>query len=451
MPASKSVAACRPGLTGFAATLAVTVSLSAGVLAQTQNQMPQNQTQQGQAQQNQAQPKAMPEEVPRGATVAERPRPDYDPLGIRLGGFLLYPDLAVQEAYNTNIYATENNRQGDFITTITPSLDLRSDWNNHALRLHADTRLARYADQNSEDYTDYTLSTDGRVDVLHDLRFYGGAGYALRHEPRSSPDNQGGTEPTEYALYSAQAAIEKVFNRLSLRLDGRAERYDFSNVRNSSGATIDQSGRNRDQGEIALRAGYELAPLRQVYLQGALNTRDYDAARDANGFARSSNGYGLVVGTEYDLTGVTFLDVFAGYRQQDYDDARLQNMSGWTAGAKLTWNVTRLTTVTAGLTRDIEETTLSGASGYFATRTEVRVDHELLRNLLLNARLGYEQDAFEGISRDDDYFSAGLGAKYLMNRNFSLSGGYGYRMRESSAANSDFVENVIFLRLSAHL
>jgi len=403
--------------------------------------------------QSQAQPqsRAPSDEVPRGATVADRPRPDYDPLGVRIGGFLLYPDLAVQETYNTNIFATDGNRQDDFITTIKPSLDLRSNWNNHSLRLHADSRLDRYADHQSENFTDYTLLTDGRVDVLRDLRLYGGAGYALRHESRSSPDNPAGTEPTEYAIYSANAAVEKEFNRVSLRLDGKAERYEFSDVRSAGGATLDQSGRNRDQGELALRAGYEFAPLRRAYLRGAVNNRNYDHTLDANGFARSSNGYSLVAGTEYDLTGITFLDMFAGYRRQDYDDARLDSMAGWTAGAKLTWNVTRLTTLTAGLTRDIEETTLSGASGYFATRTELRADHELLRNLLLNANLGYERDAFEGIGRDDDYYSAGFGAKYLMNRNFSLSGGYGYRTRESSAANSDFVENVIFVRVSTHL
>jgi hypothetical protein len=236
-----------------------------------------------------------------------------------------------------------------------------------------------------------------------------------------------------------------------MRLDAKGDRYVFSDVPSTGGGTIDESGRDRNQGELALRTSYELAPLRNVYVQGSVNTRKYDNSRDASGYARSSDGYGLVVGTQYDLTGITFIDVFAGWRQQDYDDARLKTMSGWTAGAKLTWNVTRLTTVTADLTRDIEETTLAGASGYFATRTGLRADHELLRNLLLNARLGYEQDSFDGIGRDDDYYSAGLGAKYLIDRNFALSGGYTYRTRDSSAANSDFVENVVFLRLSSHI
>lgn len=202
---------------------------------------------------------------------------------------------------------------------------------------------------------------------------------------------------------------------------------------------------------MTLRTGYELAPLREIYLLTGFNTRDYDQSRDNNGFARSSDGYTLALGTKYDLTGVTAIDVFAGYRQQDYDDVRLDTVQGWTAGAKLIWNVTRLTTVTGTLSREVEETTISSASGYFATVAELRVDHELLRNLVLDASLAYEEDEFEGIAREDEYYTGRVGAKYLINRNFSLSGGYRYRERASSQSGADFDENVVFVRLSSHL
>ncbi|WP_341913520.1 outer membrane beta-barrel protein [Ferrovibrio terrae] len=390
-----------------------------------------------------------PTEVERGETVNDRRRPDYDPVGVRLGGFMLYPELGLQESYNSNVYATRTNEKSDFITSIEPALDLRSNWNNHALNLHADARAVRYADYNSENFTDYTLSADGRVDVLRDFRLFAGAGYQLRHEPRSSPDNQGGTEPTEYSVTGANLGAEKEFNRLSFRLDGKAEQYEYDNVRNAAGTVLDQSGRDRDQYEMSLKTGYEIAPLRRVYLLTSYNTRDYDKL--TGGFNRDSDGYLVAAGAEYDLTGLIFLDAYAGYRRQDYDDARLGEINGWASGVKVTWNVTRLTTITGTLDRDIEETTQARSPGYFQTKAELRADHELLRNLILTASLGYQNDDFQGISRNDDYYLAGLGAKYLINRNFSLSGGYGYRSRESSVSNSDFDENVVMLRLSSHL
>lgn len=390
-----------------------------------------------------------PSDVERGQTVVGRPRPDYDPVGVRLGGFMLLPDLGVQESYNSNIFATNANEKSDFITTIEPKLDLRSNWNNHALNLHADSSINRYASHDSENYTDYTLSADGRLDVLRDFRLYGGAGYQIRHEPRSSPDNQGGVEPTEYTVYGANAGAEKEFNRLSFRLDGKAERYRYDNVQNAAGATLDQSGRDRDQYEVGLKTGYEIAPLRQVYLLTNYNTREYDNL--TGGFNRDSDGYLLAAGAQYDLTGLIFLDAYAGYRRQDYSDARLDQIDGWASGVKVTWNITRLTTITGTLDRDVEETTLANSPGYFQTRGELRVDHELLRNLILTGSLGYQNDDFQGIARNDDYYLAGLGAKYLIDRNFSLSGGYGYRTRESNISGSDFDENVVMVRLNSHL
>jgi len=388
-------------------------------------------------------------DVERGETVMERPRPDYDPVGIRLGGFMLLPDLTVQESYNSNIFATQANEKSDFITAVTPTLDLRSNWNNHALNLHADSTLVRFADNSSENFTDYTLGADGRVDVLRDLRLFGGAGYQLRHEPRSSPDDQGGTEPTEYEVYGSNLGIEKEFNRLSLRLDGKLERYAYDDLRAVNGGLIRASERDRDQKEIGLKAGYEIGPLRKVYVSAAYNTRDYDSL--TGGFNRDSDGYLITLGTQYDIDGIIFLDGYVGYRRQTYDDARLNKLDGWASGLKLTWNVTRLTTITGRLDRDISETILANSSGYFTTRSELRADHELLRNLILSASLGYQNDSFQGISRDDDYYLAGLGAKYLINRNFTLSGGYTFRTRESNLAGSDFDENVVMLRLSSHL
>jgi hypothetical protein len=400
--------------------------------------------------QNPANPRA-PEEVLRGDTVAGRARADYDALGQRVGGFILYPDLQVQEAYNSNIFYTDTNKTRDFITTINPNLDLRSNWNQHALNMHFDANIVRYAHTSSENYEDYTVAADGRVDILHDARGYGGGAYRVRHEPRYSPNNIfGATEPTEYSDIAANLAGEKEFNRLSFRLDGNYDKYTYQDVRSNSGALIQQSLRDHDEKQVSLRTGYEFAPLRQVYLLTAVNSRDYDTTSDIFGFDRSSTGYTVAVGARYDVTGVIFADGFIGYREQDYKDPRLATASGMSGGAALTWNVTRLTTVTGSIVRDVQETVISGASSYFGTRFALGVDHELLRNLILNGNVSYENDAFEGISRSDDLYSAGAGARYLINNNFWLSGGYQYLTRKSDAS-TNFDDNVIFGRIAAHL
>ncbi|MGQ3026927.1 MAG: outer membrane beta-barrel protein [Ferrovibrionaceae bacterium] len=391
------------------------------------------------------------DEIVRGDTVLSRPRPDYDPVGIRLGSFFLYPDATLGETWNSNIYATPSGEKRDFITSVTPRLALKSNWNNHALNFAADSTVVRYARYHSESFTDYTVAADGRLDIRSDARLFAAGGYKIRHEPRSSPNNLGGTEPTKYQDTSALLAAEKDFNRLSFRLESAFDAYRYFDVLNASGQTIDESLRDRNDTVVTFRGGYELAPLRQVYALGAYNWRKYLSSTDMFGYDRTSDGYQLAIGAHYDLTGLVFADVFLGYRRQTYDDPRLRPVDGPTAGVKLTWNVTALTTLTGNLSREIEETVLANSSAYFATRASIRADHELLRDVLLNARIGYENDKFEGIGRKDNYYEAGLGATWLINRNFSLAGGYNYRTRDSNQPGTNFDENVVFVRLKAQL
>ena len=61
------------------------------------------------------------------------------------------------------------------------------------------------------------------------------------------------------------------------------------------------------------------------------------------------------------------------------------------------------------------------------------VDHELLRNLLLQAVVSVSDEDYQGIDRSDTYVRAGFGAKYLMNRYIHLDLDYNYLSLDSDA------------------
>jgi hypothetical protein len=178
------------------------------------------------------------------------------------------------------------------------------------------------------------------------------------------------------------------------------------------------------------------------------NRQDYDTEPDNDGFDRNSQGFETVAGLSIDLGGVTRADIFAGYLTQYYQDPAFDNVSGPSFGGSLTWNVTGITTVTATVTRTLQETTTAGASGYFATDAVLNVDHELLRNLILSAFGGYGNRDYEGISRNDDVWIAGAGAEYLMNRYMEIDAKYRFDSRDSSESTEDYDRNLILLNLT---
>jgi hypothetical protein len=394
---------------------------------------------------------AAQEEITRGESVQYRPRPDLDPLGIPLGSFLLFPKLNLRENYNDNIFASETDRISDFITTINPSVDLRSNWNSNSLSLHADLASAIYASNTAEDNTNYNLYGNGTIDVTRNFQLFGDAGYSQLHEDRASPDNPGGIEPTQYHLFTVTAGGRTQLDRFSLEQEMELDRYVYQNVPSTTGGIIDNTDRDHDETTTSVKVGYEIMPQRTVFMRAAYNWRRYDTVPDVNGIDRNSDGYNIVVGANYDLTGIMFAELFAGYMSQSYDDPTLPPVSGPSLGGTLIWNVTRLTTITGSLSREISETTIDDASGFISIDTSLRVDHELLRNLPVNAQIGYSNDQYEGVDRDDNYYSAGVGLEYRLNRYVSLTGGYAYRQRNSNAADSSFYENDVFVELGTHM
>jgi hypothetical protein len=394
-------------------------------------------------------PKAFGQELERGSTVRDRSRPETDPRGLRAGGFLLFPSLTVRETYDTNIFAARNNEEGDFITGIQPSLVAASQWSNHELNFQAGADQGIYAENSDENYLDWNVGVDGRLDVTRDTNLFAGASWNNGHEERGSPDDVNGEEPTEFDVASLTLGGEHAFNRLSLNLANTYDRYDYDDVGTAGGGTINNDDRDREIYQSTLRGSYEIQPRFSAFIEGSYNIRDYDAAQTDAGLNRDSEGFGVSVGSAFDLTGITFGEVSVGYLSQSYEDAALDDVSGVSASANLTSNVTPLTTVSLDVSSSVEETTVSAgnnaAAGSFGRSINLRVDHELLRNVLLNADAGFVNKDYEGVDRMDNTFTLGLGADYLASRYLNLGAGYEFTTRRSDFAAVEYDKHLFFV------
>jgi len=389
----------------------------------------------------------------RKITVMTRPKPELDPLGTRLGSFLLFPSIGLGMEFDDNIYRTENDRESDFVAHVAPELRLVSDWNNHELELRANLEAGRYFDNTSEDYADWGLETNGRVDVSRSTQVFGGLQYEGLHEDRGSPDGAVGVEPTEFDRATASIGASHRFNRITVTGEGRFVQLDFDDVRAGGGGHINNDDRDRDVWIAAAQANYEIVPAYQAFVRAVYNVRDYRLGTDDFGIDRDSDGIEVVVGTEFDLTGVTFGNVFAGYRSQWYQDDSLDSIDGFAFGGQLTSNFTPITTGQLTVQRQIEETSVNTAEGFWSTSVRATLDHELLRNLVLRGGLAYYLQEYEGIDRDDDVFLATAGALWQANRHLGFGATYTFESRDShgQAAGTEYDDNRVMLRVTGRL
>lgn len=228
---------------------------------------------------------------------------------------------------------------------------------------------------------------------------------------------------------------------VTIDLDGRAVDKDFQR------AIQDDKDRTEYQavGRVGYRANRELTPFVEPYVE----VRDFDTAVDDNGFARDAHRAGVRVGTLYELGERLSLEASVGGAQWEFDDSRFDSQTIWTASGELGWNVTPLTTIKVGASRDEVATTRAGSALREVIAGNIGLEHEIRRNILAFADVKYRKTDFGSDPREDDDIDFGVGAEYLFDKMFSASARYVRSERDSNNAGSDFSRDIIWLSVRA--
>jgi len=388
----------------------------------------------------------------RGETVTSRKRPQYDPVGIRVGSFFVYPSFEFTELFDSNIFATSTNAKTDFVAILSPEIAVRSNWRRHELNFGARGDIGRYKSHQKENYEDFSTVINGRYDISRSTIVFAGFRFAQRHEDRGSPDDVGGKVPTTFLATELAGGAQHIFGRFTVRFDGTIRLLDFRDVAAAGPVElIDNDDRDRREHTGVLRLTYRVNPRLAVFAQGTGVYVRYNEQLDNAGLRRSNVGFAVVGGVVFELTGKLVIEAFAGFSRRTYESSLLSTVSGPSGGLSLTWTPTGLTTVKLAVARSIEQTTLIGASGFFATQARASIDHELRRNIILNGFGSFQNDDYEGTSRNDNYIRAGLGATVLINRNLNMYGGYEFTRRISNVTGSGFVRHLVIFKIKGQI
>ncbi|THD77665.1 MAG: hypothetical protein E7812_12960 [Phenylobacterium sp.] len=383
-------------------------------------------------------------------TVMARPREGYEARGIRVGAFLVYPQLNVAPTYDDNIFATSSNTTSDTIWKVNPLVTVQSDWNRHSLGGYASVTANEFQQRSSEDTTDYSLGANGRIDVDHATQVTGRVNYMRSTEPRTSANSPtGALKPVRYDLLDFSAEGRHEFDRLLGTLHFDSQTFDYSNPPAASGGVIDETFRNRTITTYGGRLDYALSPKTALFvdLQGENHSYDHQSALDP--INRDSKGVQALAGVDFEVTALMRGNIGFGYRKETFSDPAAKDLAGLSADASLEWFPTQLTTVTVAGSRTIQDSAVFGSPAYLSSNVTARVDHELLRNVILTGQVGYGDDKYTGIVREDHRTSAGVGASYLINRTLGVSVNYNYNKQETvKGVGNDFKDNRVAATLT---
>jgi len=385
-----------------------------------------------------------------GAVMGQDVGP-YDPLGIRAGAFRIYPVADVDFVYNDNVDATKNNKRDDFAFILGQNVGVQSEFSRHAVGFDVFSTVGRYLHDSKEDYWDFGVSGNGRLDITGDNNVTGTFGVARRHGGRDDSENDdtvaASRRPVRYMDYDAGLAYNHLLRDITIRVSGNFSRQNY---RQGAG-TANQNDRDLDAYSGGLRVGYNVSPRINTFVQGDYTANRYDSSRDSSGLKQDSEVFGGSVGVAVNFTDLLLGEVSVGYARETFDESQFSDEDGLTYGLGLTWLPTQLTTVGLTGSGGFQPTSNSGSSTNLQHTVGLTVDHELLRQVVIGGRAGYQRDDFESTNRTDNRMDLGADVRYLINRNFSVGAGYDFSKRWSDNSNREFDGNVFTLRVRAQL
>jgi hypothetical protein len=414
-------------------------------------------------------------EVQRGITVVNRQRPDYNPLGVRLGGFRLNGAIEAGLGWDSNLFGRRRNVVSDGFAEELGSLNLRSDWTTHAVGFSANSVNRQYFSQSQLDWNDWDIGGFGRYDFSADTSLLGQYRHYRSHLDVYSFDVQaaGIIQPVAYDSDEISVTGTTRLNRLGLIAQGVYRTFDFQEriigttptPLLQDGFTTAQPGFNTARNSFntvigALGASYALAPGRNI--TAVVRVQDIKYTSSASDFQnpalttpslfdnpqnRNSFTWEALAGFDYDFDGVWQARIGLGWRHREYQGP-IKALEGPAVEAGLTYAPTQLTTVRLRLTRTIEESIRQDSVSYQRTQAGVTVDHEYLRNVLLQGDVLYDRREYESPSQTASDMVLTLTARYLLNRNASVVASYGYRRRlEATGGFREFDRNLLQVRL----
>jgi hypothetical protein len=371
----------------------------------------------------------------RAEGVLERKRPEYDPLGVPAGGFLVFPSLSLSAGYTDNLYSVETNPVGDFFFTVAPSATLQSNWNNHALALTAAGSFVRTADHPTENTNTWRLAAKGRIDARRDLTFLlsGSAGHQA--EPRNTAT---GKVPTLLPVYFTQDNLDgnvaKSFNRLKLISGISYERDIYDADETLSGKRFAQDFRNNNLTTWTSRADYLVSPDTAAFFEVAPFAARYE--EQAAALTRDHQGVRYLVGLNLSPSRLIEGEIAVGYLSETFRSALYRPVNEPSYRVNLQWYPTELLTLSLKGNENTVDSGLIDAPVYASNYGELGADWEFQRDIIISTRFGYEERDFHGIDRTDRRYSYNNSMDYHLRRGVTVSLKYEHLRQSSNGANA---------------
>jgi hypothetical protein len=397
------------------------------------------------------------------------PDDPYAPIGLRAGGFDVYPAVELIGGYDTNP-GQEPDGRGARLLTIAPELRVQSNWSRHEFKSELRGSYTGYSPDETPTLSRPYLNgkADGRIDVFDRSHIDLGGRVLVSTDNPGSPNLPADLARLPvFTTFGGSVGFTQPFNRFEIGVKGDAERTVYQDSHLTDGSTASNEDRNYNQFGGTLRTGYELLPGVKPFVEAGADTRKHDLPVDDFGYARNSRGLVGSIGSTFEVSRVITGEASVGYARRTYDDPRFDPLAGLIGNASLIWTVDALNTVKLSASSTIGESTIPGVPGVFYRDVGIQFDHAFRRWLIGTLKLGIGLDTYKGsgdasaplcdcvvstpggtvADREDKRYSVGLGITYKVDRTIQIKGEFRQNWLRSNVSGVDYTASTFLVGL----
>ncbi len=358
---------------------------------------------------------------------------------LRVGDFIIKPSAGMSVVYDDNVEADDDRRNEDIFLTFSPAVRARSTYARHGIGFFAKGTAATTVKDSSEDFFDWRIGADGRLDLSRRSRINASVGYTRETEDDEAIDAGDARKDAVINVIGAKIGYDVDQRVIGWRLGTSLSRLDYNGSefadRDRTTLGLSAAARYKHSERLTLSAGpsYSYA------------TFDDDVADD--GDSRDAHSLTMQVGGIYQASQTIATTAAIGYSLSFFDDPDRKDADSIVGNLGLTWNAGAGTTLRLAATRSLGLTIVDNADSRTTTTGSATLSHALKLGArsALTSSLAYSISRISDLDRTDHNVAASLGFAYRLSEHAFFNSGYRFSRRNADGSAADYYRNLISL------
>ena len=381
--------------------------------------------------------------------VQRDPRPQTADGALKALNWLIYGNLSLGGAYDSNVFASPN-QQPAYGPRFQPVVVAARNTGTQRTLIYGFGDIRWYPNQSQTDVVNTTAGLAHVWEIQRDLIFRAQLEATRSLQTSSLVSTVNGqqgplyTVPVKYTSLFASTSIEKSFGRFFTAIGGSVTGNIYENTTDSLGNPINETFQNGTRSTLNGRLGYNISPIVYTFVEPSVNSGRFQAGN------LDSNGYQIVGGLGTGRIRRFSGEIYGGVLTEHFSDPATPTLTRGIFGGRISWYPIRFVTVTGSFdqrlgTADFSPTVFIPGSVTFVDTAKLLATWEMLRNVTLEGSVQFQRFEYLSSPRIDDLSLYGFKTTYMVTRQWGVVLDYAYAILNSNTPGVAYNRNFVSL------